>query len=41
MKEIVVKNPEPVRSPIWGDTSNSVYLLVPFEFTTRWSQNRY
>ena len=41
LKEIVVKNPEPVRSPIWGDTSNPVYLLVPFEFTTRWSQNRY
>jgi hypothetical protein len=31
--EVVVKNPEPVAEPIWGDTSNAAYVLVPFEFT--------
>ena len=31
--EVVVKNPEPVAEPIWGDTSNAAYILVPFEFT--------
>jgi hypothetical protein len=31
--EVVVKNPEPISQPVWGDTSNAAYLLVPFEFT--------
>jgi hypothetical protein len=38
---ISVENPQPVRSPEWGNMSNPGYLLVPFEFTTRHSQNRW
>ena len=38
---ITVENPLPVRSPQWGNTSNTAYLLVPFEFTTAHSQNRW
>ena len=30
---IVVRNPEPVRQPYWGDTSNIAHILVPFEYT--------
>jgi hypothetical protein len=41
MKEIHVKNPQPSLEAIWGDTSNAATLIVPFEFTTEWSQNRY
>lgn len=41
MKEIRVKNPQPSLEAIWGDTSNAATLIVPFEFTTEWSQNRY
>jgi imidazolonepropionase-like amidohydrolase len=32
--EIVVKNREPIADIFWGDTSNSAFMLVPFEFTT-------
>ncbi len=39
--EISVENPLPVRSPEWGNKSNSAYLLVPFTFTTAHSQNRW
>lgn len=31
--EVVVKNPQPIAEPVWGDTSNAAYILVPFEFT--------
>jgi hypothetical protein len=41
MKEIVVKNPTPSLAPIWGDTSNTATILVPFTFTTAWSMGRY
>jgi hypothetical protein len=41
MKEIHVKNPTPSLEPTWGDTSNAATLIVPFAFTTKWSQNRY
>ena len=34
--KLVVKNPLPVSDPVWGDTSNAAYILVPFEFTTTW-----
>ena len=30
---IVVRNPEPVRQPYWGDSSNIAHILVPFEYT--------
>ena len=39
-KKITVRNPLPLIDPIWGDTSNRVHLLVPFEFTTKYSMNR-
>ena len=35
-RKIVVKNPHPVADPDWGDTSNTAFLLVPFEFTTKY-----
>jgi hypothetical protein len=38
---ITVENPLPVRLPEWGNVSNAGYLLVPFEFTTAHSQNRW
>jgi hypothetical protein len=40
---VVVKNPEPmtVGSQIWGNTSNTAHILVPFSFTTAWSHNAY
>jgi hypothetical protein len=41
LKEVRVKNPQPVLNPTWGDTSNAARVLVPFSFTTQWSQNRY
>jgi hypothetical protein len=34
--KLVVKNPLPVADPVWGDTSNAAYILVPFEFTDTW-----
>jgi hypothetical protein len=39
--QITVTNPLPVAAPTWGDTSNPAFLLVPFEFTTAHSQNRW
>ena len=40
---VVVKNPTPLAlgSTIWGDTSNTAHILVPFAFTTAWSHNQY
>ncbi len=40
---LTVKNPSPLSTAVveWGDTSNQAYILVPFEFTTKWSQNKY
>lgn len=38
---IAVKNPPPLSDPIWGDTANMAYLLVPFEFTTTSSNNQW
>ena len=40
---VVVKNPLPmtVGSTVWGDTSNTAHVLVPFTFTTAWSHNQY
>ena len=34
--KLVVRNPLPVSDPVWSDTSNAAYILVPFEFTTTW-----
>ncbi|MEY4879104.1 MAG: hypothetical protein RJB62_573 [Pseudomonadota bacterium] len=31
--DIVVQNPEPVHSHVWGDTSNTAHVLVPLETT--------
>jgi hypothetical protein len=36
---LVVKNPLPVSDPVWGDTSNAAYILVPFAFTETWFSN--
>ncbi len=33
---LVVRNPAPISDPVWGDSSNAAYVLVPFEFTTTW-----
>jgi hypothetical protein len=38
--KVVVKNPEPLAAPEWGAVSNEAYVLVPFAFTTTWSQNK-
>jgi len=38
---VTVKNPKPLDTPVWGDTSNTAHILVPFTFTTAWSQNKY
>ena len=38
---IDVRNPLPLANPEWGDKSNQANVLVPFAFTTAWSQNRY
>jgi hypothetical protein len=38
---VVVKNPQPLDTPVWGDTSNKAHILVPFAFTTAWSHNKY
>jgi hypothetical protein len=40
---LTVKNPAPISTAVtdWGDTSNEAFILVPFEFTTKWSQNKY
>jgi hypothetical protein len=34
--KLVVRNPSPISNPVWGDTSNAAYILVPFEFTATW-----
>jgi hypothetical protein len=31
---VVVKNPQPVENPEWGDTSNTAHILVPYAFST-------
>lgn len=38
---VVVKNPQPVAVPQWGDTSNPAKLLVPYAFTTQTSDNKF
>ena len=38
---IVVRHPKPLDGPQWGETSNPAFLLVPFEFTTKFSRNRF
>jgi hypothetical protein len=38
---IVIKNPQPVAAPEWGDTSNPGKLLVPYSFTTATSENKF
>jgi hypothetical protein len=40
---LTVKNPAPLSTGVsdWGDTSNDAWILVPFEFTTKWSHNKY
>jgi hypothetical protein len=38
---VAVKNPTPLDTPVWGDTSNKAHILVPFSFTTAWSHNKY
>lgn len=39
-KIVMVKNPLPLSTPEWGDHSNEARLLVPFSFTSKWSQNK-
>jgi hypothetical protein len=39
--DIVVKNPQPITTPVWGDTSNIAHLLVPFEYTKILPQPRW
>jgi hypothetical protein len=36
---LTVKNPQPLATPMWGDTSNIARLLVPYRFTTNYSKN--
>ena len=31
---VVVKNPQPLATYDWGDTSNTAHILVPFAFST-------
>ena len=31
---VVVKNPQPLATAEWGDTSNTAHILVPFAFST-------
>ena len=38
---LVVKNPQPVAAPEWGDTSNPAKLLVPYSFTAATSENKF
>jgi len=38
--KIRVENPQPLNNPEWGPISNTAYILVPFSFTTKWSQNK-
>ena len=38
---VVIKNPQPVAAPEWGDTSNPAKLLVPYSFTAATSDNRF
>ncbi len=35
-RKLVVKNPQPMADTDWGDSSNTAFLLVPFEFTTKY-----
>ena len=37
---ITVKNPLPLATPKWGDTSNAAHILVPFSFTTQLLRNQ-
>jgi hypothetical protein len=30
---VVIKNPTPLATEEWGDTSNTAHILVPFAFT--------
>jgi hypothetical protein len=38
---LVVKNPEPLDTPVWGGASNKAHILIFYSFTTAWSHNRY
>ena len=40
---LTIKNPMPIATTAaeWGNVSNEAFILVPFEFTTKWSQNKY
>ena len=35
---VVVKNPTPLATVEWGDTSNTAHILVPFAFSTELAQ---
>lgn len=39
--EIRVKNPEPLATEVWGAESNRANLVVPYEFSTQNSHNRF
>jgi hypothetical protein len=39
--DVAVKNPLPLATPAWGDTSNFAHLLVPFEYTRVFPQPEY
>jgi len=38
---VVVKNPPPIVTVDWGDTSNQANLLVPYKFTVQYSHNQF
>ena len=38
---VVVKNPLPIVTVDWGDTSNQANLLVPYKFTVEYSHNKF
>jgi hypothetical protein len=38
---VVVKNPAPIVTVDWGDTSNQANLLIPYEFTKQYSHNTF
>ena len=40
-RHLVVKNPLPLDTPVWGQNSNKAHILVPYTFTTKFSQNKY
>ena len=38
---VQIRNPQPIVTSDWGDSSNVANLLVPYAFTTKYSRNRF